>query len=66
MQEYCAAAACDARRAVVVDLDDEIIEMVVAPETVTALGPNQPNRLVVMAACRVLTPGFLSRNRANR
>ena len=36
MQEYRAAAAGDARRGVVIDLDDEIIEVVVAPEPVAA------------------------------
>src|SRR5216684_182707 len=66
MQEYRAAAACDARRAVVIDLDDKIIEVVVAPEAVAVLGPIQPDGLVVMAACGVFTPGVVSCNRANR
>lgn len=66
MQEYRAAAACDARRAVVIDLDDKIIEVVVAAEAVAALGPIQPNGLVVMAAGGVFTPGVFSCNRANR
>ena len=50
MQEYRAAAAPDTRRAVVIDLDDEIIEMVVAPEPVAAAAAIQPDRLVVVAA----------------
>ena len=37
MQEYRAAAAGDARRVVVIDLDNEIIEMIVAREPITAL-----------------------------
>ena len=36
MQEYRAAAAGDARRAVVVDLDNKIVEMVVTLEPVAA------------------------------
>ena len=37
MQEYRAAATGDARGAVVIDLDDEIVEMVVAREPVAGL-----------------------------
>ena len=46
MQEYRAAAACDARRAVVIDLDDKIIEVVVTPQPVAADGLVQPDRLM--------------------
>src|SRR6202021_325179 len=66
MQEYRAAPAGDARRAVVIDLDNEIIEMVVAPEPIAALLAIQPHRLVVMPARRVFTPGILGPDSANR
>src|SRR5258707_1158389 len=57
MQEHRAAAALDAGRAVVVDLDNEIVEVVVAPQPVAAAIAVQPHRSVVMSACGVFTPG---------
>src|ERR1700733_841992 len=66
MQEYRAAAAGDARRAVVIDFDNEIIEGVVAPESVAAATGIQPDRLVVMATQRVFTPGVFRQDGANR
>ena len=39
MDEHRAAAAGDARARVVVDFDNEIIEMIVAPEPVAGLDP---------------------------
>jgi hypothetical protein len=57
MQKHRAAAAGDARPGVVIDLDDEIVEMIVAPEPVAALIRTQPQRLVVVTILRVLAPG---------
>ena len=65
MQEYRAAAAGNARRGVVIDLDDEIVEMVVAPEPIATVIAIQPYRPVVMAAVGVLAPGVLRPDGAN-
>ena len=66
MQKYRAATAGDARRAVVIDLDDEIVEVVVALEPVTAVIPIPPHRLIVMAALRIFAPGVFGPDGANR
>src|SRR5260370_36933516 len=66
MQEYRAAAPGDARRAVMIDLDDKIVEMIVALEPVSALAAISPHRLIVMAALRIFTPGVVGPDGANR
>ena len=66
MQEYRAAAPGDAWRAVVIDLDDKIVEMIVAPEPVAALAAIPSHRLIVMAALRILAPGVVGPDGANR
>ena len=66
MQEYRAAAPLDARLGVVIDLDNEIIEMIVAPEPVAALLAIQPHRLVVIAAPGIFAPGVVRLDGANR
>ena len=66
MQEHGAAAPGDARRGIVVDLDDEVVEMILAPQPVAGLAARETNRLVVMAVGRVFAPGILGTNRANR
>jgi hypothetical protein len=66
MQKYRAATAGDARRAVVIDLDDKIVEMIVALESVTALVTIPPHRLIVMAALRIFAPGVVGPDGANR
>jgi hypothetical protein len=43
----------------VVGLNDEIIEMIVAPQTIAALFCIQPHRLIVVPVRRVLAPGVL-------
>ena len=58
MQEHRAAAAGDARMRVVIDLDNEIVEVIVALEPVAAPGPIQSHRLVVVPARRVFAPGI--------
>ena len=58
MQKHRAAAAGDARAGVVIDLDDEIVEMIVAPQPVAALFRMQPHRAVVMAIAGILAPRF--------
>ena len=50
MQEDGAAAAGYAWRAVMIDLDDEVIEVIVAFEPVAAMRGIEPHRLIVMAA----------------
>src|SRR5262245_13661095 len=66
MQEHGAAAPGDARAGVVVDLDDEIVEVVVARQAVAARAALQANRLVVMAVGRVFAPGILGTDRPHR
>src|SRR6266481_6396756 len=66
MQKYRAATAGDAWRAVVIDLDDKIVEMIVAPEPVAALIVIPPHRLIVMAALRIFAPGVFGPDGANR
>jgi len=66
MQKYRAAEAGDARTAVVIDLDNEIVEVVVALQPVAAVVPIQPYRLVVVTAPGVFAPGVLRPDGANR
>ena len=66
MQEDRAAAAGYSGLGVVIDLDDEIIEVIVAPEPVAAAIRRQPHRLVVMAIAGVFAPGVLGPDGANR
>jgi hypothetical protein len=66
MQKYRAATASDARRAVVIDLDNEIVEAVVAREPIAAAISVEPHRLVVMAAPGIFAPGVLPADGANR
>src|SRR6185437_10808929 len=66
MQKHRAAAACNARRKVVVDLDDEIIEMIGARQPVATLIAPQPHGLIIVAAGRILAPGILTPDRTNR
>jgi len=66
MQEHRATAAGYARGAVVVDLDDEVVEVIRAGEPVSRLTPGTPHRLIVMPVVRVLAPGVLGPDRAGR
>src|SRR3982074_3276505 len=65
MQEYRAAATGDARRTVVIDLDNKIIEGIVALEPIAPPIASQPHRLVVMAAPGVFAPGVFGSDSAN-
>ena len=51
---------------VVVDLDNEIIEMIVAHQPVAAVLAIQPHRLIVMAARGIFAPGVFGPDGANR
>ena len=53
-------------RGVVIDLDDEIVEMILARQPVAGLIADQPNRLVVMAVLRVFAPGVFGPDRPGR
>src|ERR1700710_1208914 len=66
MQEYRAAPPSDARMGIVVDLDNEIIQVVVAPEPVSAQSRVQPHRLIVVPAGRIFTPGVFRSDGAHR
>src|SRR5260221_9693281 len=59
MQEHGTAAAGDARAEILIDLDDEVVEVILAREAVSGLVTHQPDRLVVAAVVWVLPPGGL-------
>ena len=66
VHEHGAAAAGDARAGVVVDLDDEVVEPVVAPQPVAWFIGRAAERPVVAAVARVLAPGVVRRDPADR
>src|SRR5262245_13564082 len=66
MQEHRAAAVGGARRGVVVDLDDEVVEMILARQTVACLIALKPDRPIIMTIGGVFAPGVLVANRADR
>src|SRR5437667_4377847 len=66
MQEHGAAAPCDAWTKVVIDRDDEIVEMVLAPQAVAAVVAVKPHRHVVMSVARILAPRIFGRDGADR
>ena len=60
VHEHGAAAAGDPRPGVVVELDDEIVETVGAPEPVAGMIGLEPERLVVVAVARVFAPAVVA------
>ena len=66
MQKHRTAAAGDARRGVVVDLDNEIVEVILARQAVAGLPLREPDRLVVVAIIGVFAPGVFAANWAGR
>jgi hypothetical protein len=66
MQEHRAASAGNSRTAIVVDLDNKVIEVVVSFETVTPTMFVSAHRAVVVAARRVFAPGVFRTYGANR
>src|SRR5436190_1366192 len=66
MQKHGTAAAGDARRGVVVDLDNEVVEVILAPQAVAGLSPLKPDRPVIVAVVGVFAPGVFAANRADR
>jgi hypothetical protein len=66
MQKHGTAAAGDARAKVVIDLDDEVIEVILARQPVSGLIVDQPDRLVVMAVLRIFAPGIFGPDRPRR
>src|SRR5918992_2057461 len=66
MQEHGAATAGNSRRAVVIDFDDEVVEVILARQPVTSLIPDQTDWLVITAVLRVLAPGIFLPDRPNR
>src|SRR6185312_14268883 len=66
MQEDGAAPAGDTGRCVVIDLDDEIVEVILARQPVPRLIADQADRLVVMAVLRVFAPGIFEPDRPDR
>src|SRR5512147_3220988 len=66
MQEHGAAAAGNSWAGVVIDLDDEIVEVVLAGQPVAGLVADQADRLIVVAVPRVLAPGVFGPDRPDR
>ena len=66
MQEDGAAAPGNPWRSIVIDLDDEIVEVILAREPVSGLVADQSNRLVVMPVLRVFAPGVFGPDRPDR
>src|ERR1700733_3749160 len=66
MKEHRTAAPDNPGLRVVIDLDDEIVEMIVAPQSITAVIMAERARPVVVAAGRVFTPGVPGADGANR
>jgi len=59
MQKDGAATAGNARPRIVVDLDDEVIEMVVASQPVAGVAVGPSDRLIVVAIGWILAPGVI-------
>src|SRR5579863_966330 len=66
VKEHRAAAAGNRGLRVVIDLDDEIVEMIVALEPVAVVIMAECERPVVMAAGGIFTPGIVGTDGANR
>ena len=66
MQEYCAAPARDAGPGIVVDFDDAVVEMVLAPKPVTGFIGGAPERPVVAPVRGIFTPGSCPIDAADR
>src|SRR6185436_12869204 len=66
MQEHGTAAPGYARAGVVIDLDDEIVEVVLARQPVAGLVADQTDGPIVMAVPRVFAPGVFGSDRPNR
>src|SRR2546423_13898355 len=66
MQEHRTATAGNSRRAIVIDLDNKVIEVVVSFQTVATAMFVPPHRPVVVAALRGFSPSVLRNYRANR
>ena len=66
MQEHRTASAGNSWRAIVIDLDDKVIEVVVSFQTVATAIFVPPHRPVVVAALRVFAPGVFRTYGANR
>src|ERR1700761_4211435 len=66
MDEDGTATPGNARPGILVDLDDYIVEPVSTPQPVAGLLRRPPERLVVAAISRVLTPGVGGRDPADR
>ena len=58
MDEHGAATAGYPGPGVVVDLDDEVVEVVVAPEAIAWFIGRAAERPIVAPICRVLAPGI--------
>src|SRR5258708_38223119 len=66
MQEQGSAAAGDARAEILIDLDDGVVEVMLAREAVFGLVTRQPDRLVVATVVRILAPGVFGLDRPRR
>ena len=66
MHENRAAASGDTRPRVVIDLDDEIVEMILAPEPVAGFIGPALERTIIAPVGGILAPGVVRSNRPDR
>lgn len=66
MNKDGAASLGHTRARVVIDLDDEIVEVIVALQPVARRAIRQTDRAIVAAVARVLAPAVVGANRAHR
>jgi hypothetical protein len=66
VDEHGASATGHPRSGIVVDLDDEIIEVVGAAQTITGNIGRAMNRAIIEAMTGILTPGIVGADPANR
>src|SRR5947209_17083262 len=66
MDEHGTAAAGDAGPRIVIELDDQVVEVVLAPQPVPGRGGRHPNGAVVVAVGRVFAPCVVRRDGPHR
>ena len=66
MHENGAAASRNARAAIVIKLDDQIVEAIVPPQAITGLAGFAPDWPIVAAIARVFAPGIVRVDRTQR
>jgi len=66
VDEYGAAPARNARPSIVIELDDEVIEVIVAPEAIAWFIGRPDERTIVSPVCRRLAPSVVAADTPHR